>query len=217
MTTEQVEEDDDGMGAGGRGGDDDEDEEEDEGDIPAPTTEDVELWWVQLERLLLERAFGLHLQGLIVPISVAYALVLYVECRDTHGEAYIDHLQSFKLLPGRIGIRLNVAIPSSMMLIEPMQEGCIWRQVRGAALEVSRVESVGESTEKVSMAQQLYDDLDNLVFEVAPEIPTSTEDYIAARDLEDDKVCIDCAVNTSPGTSEVVILPFYFIPIICVC
>ncbi|GAB2242128.1 hypothetical protein Droror1_Dr00018903 [Drosera rotundifolia] len=126
-------------------------------------------------------------------------------CMDTHGEAHIDHLQSFKLLPGRIGIRLNVAIPSSTVLIEPAQEECIWRQVRGAALEVSRVESVGESTEKVGMAQQWYDDLDNLVFEVVSEIPTSTEDCIAARDLEDDKVCIDCAVNTSPGTSEVII------------
>ncbi|GAB2209395.1 hypothetical protein Droror1_Dr00026609 [Drosera rotundifolia] len=42
MTAEQVEEDDDGVGAGGRGGDDDEDEE-DESDIPAATTEDVEL------------------------------------------------------------------------------------------------------------------------------------------------------------------------------
>lgn len=33
-------------------------------------------------------------------------------------------------------------------LVEQLQEGCIWRQARGAATEISRVEEVAESLEE---------------------------------------------------------------------
>lgn len=50
---------------------------------------------------------------------------------------------------GRIDIQLNVDIPVDTELVEPLQEGCIWYQARGAATEVSAVEDVAGSSEKV--------------------------------------------------------------------
>jgi hypothetical protein len=45
-----------------------------------------------------------------------------------------------RILPhatGRIDIKLNVDIPVDTELVEPLQEGSIWCQARGAATEVS--------------------------------------------------------------------------------
>lgn len=50
---------------------------------------------------------------------------------------------------GRIEIRLNVDIPMDVELVEPLQEGCIWRQARGAATEVLGRECTVGSSEKV--------------------------------------------------------------------
>lgn len=50
---------------------------------------------------------------------------------------------------GRIDIQVNVDIPEDAELVEPLQEGCIWRQARGAATEVSGVEVVAGFSEKV--------------------------------------------------------------------
>ncbi|EEF41258.1 catalytic, putative [Ricinus communis] len=119
---------------------------------------------------------------------------------------WMDHLQSFSLLPGRIDIRLNVDIPVDVDLVEPLQEGCIWRQARGAATEILGREGVVGTSEKVGVAQQWYDDLDNLAFST-PESEMVKEDSCASSDVksEDKRVHIDCSVNTSPGTSEVII------------
>lgn len=120
--------------------------------------------------------------------------------------AQIDHLQCFSLLPGRIDIQLNVDIPVDTELVEPLQDGCIWIQARGAATEVSGVEVIAGPSEKVGVAQQWYDDLDNLSFTTTePEL--TVEDNNTAKDnkFQDDRVHINCAVNTSPGTSEVII------------
>uniref|UniRef100_A0A2C9V104 Uncharacterized protein n=1 Tax=Manihot esculenta TaxID=3983 RepID=A0A2C9V104_MANES len=120
---------------------------------------------------------------------------------------WTDHLQSFSSLPGRIEIRLNVDIPMDVELVEPLQEGCIWRQARGAATEVLGRECTVGSSEKVGVAQQWYDDLDNLAFstpESESEI-TSEDSYTSDVKSEDGRMHIDCAVNTSPGTSEVII------------
>ncbi|GMH25872.1 hypothetical protein Nepgr_027715 [Nepenthes gracilis] len=124
---------------------------------------------------------------------------------NNYGEAYADHFQSFTLLPGRINIRVNVDIPSNTALVESLQEGCVWRQARGAAVEVSGMESIGASLEKVGVSQQWYDELDNLAFSTEPDISTEEENSTSDRHSEDDSVHIDCAVNTSPGTSEVII------------
>ncbi|XP_057997273.1 uncharacterized protein LOC110644114 isoform X2 [Hevea brasiliensis] len=119
---------------------------------------------------------------------------------------WTDHLQSFSSLPGRIDIRLNVDIPMDVELVEPLQKECIWRQARGAATEVLGRECIEGSSEKVGVAQQWYDDLDNLAFST-PEYEITGEDGNTTSDVksEDGRVHIDCAINTSPGTSEVII------------
>ena len=57
---------------------------------------------------------------------------------------------------------------------------------------------------QVGVAQQWYDDLDNLAFST-PESEMIAEDSCTTSDLKSDDtgVHIDCSVNTSPGTSEV--------------
>nr|XP_011458192.1 PREDICTED: uncharacterized protein LOC101310290 [Fragaria vesca subsp. vesca] len=120
----------------------------------------------------------------------------------------IDHQECFSLLPGRIGIQLNVEIPVDTEFVEQLQEGCIWRQARGAATEVLGAEDAGGSSEKVGAAQQWYDELDNLAFSLsAPESELNVVDDCTTSDIgfQDAKVHIDCAVNTSPGTSEVIV------------
>lgn len=50
---------------------------------------------------------------------------------------------------GRIDIQLNIDTPEDTELVEPLQEGCVWRQARGAAMEVSGVDRKEASLEKV--------------------------------------------------------------------
>ncbi|WCJ38100.1 NHL domain-containing protein [Euphorbia peplus] len=121
------------------------------------------------------------------------------------GRGQIDHLQSFSLLPGQVGIKLNLDIPVDVQLVEPLEEGCIWRQARGAATVVLEEGAVG-SSEKVGVAQDWYDDLDNLAF-TTPEPELTVEDSSATSivNSEDNRPSIDCTVNISPGTSEVII------------
>ncbi|XP_039025013.1 uncharacterized protein LOC120158174, partial [Hibiscus syriacus] len=117
-----------------------------------------------------------------------------------------DHIQEFSLLPGRVDIRVSIDIPEDTELVEPLHESCIWCQARGAATELSVVERVTGSSEKVGVAQQWYDELDNLAF-AAPESELVIEDDNATTDSnsQDERIHIDCEVNTSPGTSEVII------------
>ena len=57
---------------------------------------------------------------------------------------------------------------------------------------------------QIGVAQQWYDELDNLPFEEEPGANVSAEEKSTLkRNLEDGKVHIDCVVNASPGTSEV--------------
>ncbi|XP_057965996.1 uncharacterized protein LOC131156378 isoform X2 [Malania oleifera] len=118
---------------------------------------------------------------------------------------HADHLQCLSLLPGRLDIKLTVDIPKDTELVEPIDESCIWRQARGAAADVSGGDSVVASSDKVGIAQQWYDELDN-VAHAAPGSELS-EDTTSDRiqKSQEDRVYIDCAVNASPGTSEVVI------------
>ncbi|KAK8701965.1 hypothetical protein V6N13_020339 [Hibiscus sabdariffa] len=117
-----------------------------------------------------------------------------------------DHIQQFSLLPGRVDIRLSIDIPKDTEIVEPLHESCIWCQARGAATELSVVESVAGSSGKVGVAQQWYDELDNLAFET-PESELVIEDGNATADTnsQNERIHIDCVVNTSPGTSEVII------------
>ncbi|XP_059446321.1 uncharacterized protein LOC132177862 isoform X2 [Corylus avellana] len=79
-------------------------------------------------------------------------------------------------------------------------------QARGAATEVSGLEAIAGPSEKVGVAQQWYDELDNLAF-TTPEPELIVEDNNTTKDnkFQDERVHINCAVNTSPGTSEVII------------
>ncbi|KAB2003706.1 hypothetical protein ES319_D11G149600v1 [Gossypium barbadense] len=134
------------------------------------------------------------------PLESFYAVATGLSVRQT------DHIQQFSLLPGRVDIRLSIDIPTDTELVEPLHESCIWCQARGAATELSVVENVAGSSEKVGVAQQWYDELDNLAF-WAPESKLVVEDENATIDTnpEDERMHIDCVVNTSPGTSEVII------------
>lgn len=59
----------------------------------------------------------------------------------------------FLYITGRIDIKINVDIPLDTELVEPLQEGCVWLQARGAATEVSRAEDLMGSSEKVHTLQ----------------------------------------------------------------
>ncbi|XP_042482662.1 uncharacterized protein LOC122063074 isoform X2 [Macadamia integrifolia] len=121
--------------------------------------------------------------------------------------AKVDHFQCFSVLPGKCDIAVNVNIPEDSMLAEPLQEGCIWRQARGSAAEISGSDSVAISSEKVGVAQQWFDELDNLAFST-PGSELSVHDENRTQDTnfeEATTVHIDSTVNLSPGTSEVII------------
>ncbi|XP_021907375.1 uncharacterized protein LOC110821742 isoform X2 [Carica papaya] len=140
-------------------------------------------------------------------LGLPYWLPLPLErvCSEAHGlkGTQPDHVQCFRLFPGRTDIQLNIDLPVYTELVEPIQEGCIWCQARGAAAEISGAERAIGSLEKVGAAQQWYDDLDNLAFST-PESELTIEDADVPLDMKsgDEQVHINCAVNTSPGSSE---------------
>lgn len=67
-------------------------------------------------------------------------------------------------MAGRIDIQLNVDIPVDTELVEPLQDGCIWHQARGAATEVSAVEDAAGSSEKVLSLSLLCSTLFSEIF-----------------------------------------------------
>lgn len=135
---------------------------------------------------------------LVSPMESAYASGFGVS------GVHADHIQHFSLLPGRIDILIKVEIPEDTELVEPLDDGCIWRQTRGTATETLGAENKAESIEKVGVAQQWYDELDELASLTQQEL-NAEEDNNSDAKVQDGKICIDCAVNTSPGTSEVII------------
>ena len=52
-------------------------------------------------------------------------------------------------MTGRIDIQLIVDAPQDTELVQPLDEAFIWRQARGAATEVSGMEDVPGSIDKV--------------------------------------------------------------------
>ncbi|KAK9733852.1 hypothetical protein RND81_04G096900 [Saponaria officinalis] len=127
-----------------------------------------------------------------------------------HEETLFDHVQSFALLPGKIDVHMAIDIPEKTELVEPLQEHCVWRQARGAAMVVLDMETAAVIPEKVSSAQRWYDEIDDLantIIESEIELPADEieENQPPGRDLQDGKIHIDCLVNTNPGTSEVIV------------
>ncbi|XP_008776209.2 uncharacterized protein LOC103696382 isoform X2 [Phoenix dactylifera] len=142
-------------------------------------------------------------------LGLPYWLVCPLErvCSSGYsGRSWSEHLHSFNVLPGRCNIQVYVDIPLGTELATPMEESCIWRQARGSAVELSG-SGDGISTEKVGVAQQWFDELDNLAFS-KPELEADIQDEEVppGRGFQDkDKVHFDCAVSISPGTGEVVV------------
>lgn len=139
-----------------------------------------------------------------LPYWVASPLERVYFSGDASPTIHVDHVEKVSLLPGKIDIQLNIDLPEDTELIEPLQEGCVWRQARGAVTEVSGAESKEASTEKVGMAQQWYDEIDHLVSPQEVELKTE-EESPSEGSIPEEGACIDCTVHTSPGTSEVVI------------
>ncbi|KAL5997079.1 hypothetical protein ACLOJK_008007 [Asimina triloba] len=163
-----------------------------EGDKPEDSRKVVILLWGLLQR-----------QKEICPTMLK---LRHIPNRNKHP---CDHHKKHKQL-GRCDIWVNVEIPEGTELAAPLEEGCIWRQARGSAVEVSGVQSGAASSEKVGVAQQWYDELDNLAFSKPGSEPNNLAEEVEENisDISSqggNTVHIDCAVNISPGTSEVVI------------
>ncbi|KAL6659494.1 hypothetical protein ACP70R_003534 [Stipagrostis hirtigluma subsp. patula] len=127
-------------------------------------------------------------------------------CGQSIGKSQ-EHTRQSEVLPGRCNITVCVDIPVHTELAAPLVESCIWRQVRGSGAEISGSDEPGKSTEKVGIAQQWYDELDNLAFSEAPEEPTAHggDDKPADQSYQDQRrVKFTCVVNVSPGTAELV-------------
>ncbi|GJN12508.1 hypothetical protein PR202_ga30791 [Eleusine coracana subsp. coracana] len=108
---------------------------------------------------------------------------------------------------GKCNITVYVDIPADTELAAPLAENCIWRQIRGSGAEISGSDGPETTTEKVGIAQQWYDELDNLAFSEVAEEPTRHEgdDKPADQGYQDQKtVNFTCTVNVSPGTCELV-------------
>lgn len=118
-----------------------------------------------------------------------------------------EHLHHFSVLPGRCEIRVTVNVPEGIQLVEPPTDDCIWRQARGSAAEISGSEDVATATEKVGVAQQWFDELDNLAFsKESNETGALVEEKFTLRNVQDtQKAHFECVVNISPGTGEVVV------------
>ncbi|XP_058207028.1 uncharacterized protein LOC131320355 isoform X1 [Rhododendron vialii] len=140
-----------------------------------------------------------------LPYWVSSSLERVYAVGEVLAEGHFDHVQCFRFLPGRIDLQLNIDIPEDTELVEPLQEGCVWRQVRGAAIEVSGAERKAASLEKVGVSQQWYDELDNLAFSEPESELSAEEESTSDVNLQEHGVCVDCAINTSPGRSEVII------------
>lgn len=143
-------------------------------------------------------------------LGLPYWFVCHLERVSTRGHSigkFQEHTRKVNVLPGRCNIKVSVDIPADTQLAAPLVESCIWRQVRGSGAEVSGFDEPSTSTEKVGIAQQWYDEIDNLAFSEVPEEPTVHEGDENLSDgsyQEQRRAHFNCVVNVSPGTCELV-------------
>nr|ADZ04632.1 hypothetical protein [Oryza glaberrima] len=143
-------------------------------------------------------------------LGLPYWFVCHLERVSTRGHSigkFQEHTRKVNVLPGRCNIKVSVDIPADTQLAAPLVESCIWRQVRGSGAEVSGFDEPSTSTEKVGIAQQWYDEIDNLAFSEVPEEPTVHEGNENLSDgsyQEQRRAHFNCVVNVSPGTCELV-------------
>ncbi|KAF8712812.1 hypothetical protein HU200_028584 [Digitaria exilis] len=121
-------------------------------------------------------------------------------------EQFQEHLRQVDVLPGRCNITVSIDIPVDTELAAPLAENCICRQVRGSGAEISGSDGPETPTEKVGIAQQWYDELDNLAFSEVAEEPSTVhggDEKPADQSYQDQRrVQFTCTVNVSPGTCE---------------
>ncbi|KAK9082587.1 hypothetical protein Scep_029058 [Stephania cephalantha] len=141
-----------------------------------------------------------------LPYWFSFPLEKVFQGKNVNQRTRVDHHQCLTVLPGRCNIKVNVDVPEDTVLASMLEEGSIWRQARGSAAELSVSDDVDASTEKVGVAQQWFDELDNLVFE-EPDTETSGKEnkFPEMNSQQQRRVHVPCAINISPGTSEVVI------------
>uniref|UniRef100_A0A0E0LQZ1 NHL repeat-containing protein 2 n=1 Tax=Oryza punctata TaxID=4537 RepID=A0A0E0LQZ1_ORYPU len=143
-------------------------------------------------------------------LGLPYWFVCHLERVPTWGHSigqFQEHTRKVNVLPGRCNIKVSVDIPADTQLAAPLVESCIWRQVRGSGAEVSGSDEPSTSTEKIGIAQQWYDEIDNLAFSEVPEEPTVHEGDEKPSDgsyQDQRRVHFTCVVNVSPGTCELV-------------
>ncbi|KAF3785885.1 NHL repeat-containing protein 2 [Nymphaea thermarum] len=118
-------------------------------------------------------------------------------------------LQHFNVHPGKCNIKIDVDVPRGTKLASPLQDGCFWCQARGSAT-VLRKEA--DSTAKVGVAQQWYDELDNLAFASTNAVSELNDEQAEFGNPQGDRSAhIDCCVSTSPGTSEIVVCAAFYL------
>ncbi|KAF5202071.1 Nhl domain-containing protein [Thalictrum thalictroides] len=142
-------------------------------------------------------------------LGLPYWLSLPLEKVFVSGNMYqrlcCDHHQCFSVLPGKCEIHVNIDIPMETELVGPLQEECIWRQARGSAAEISGFDDMETSTQKVGVAQQWFDELDNLAFSGSEASVDDANGGSGTNIQGESRVHIRTAINISPGTSEVII------------
>ncbi|KAL3517787.1 hypothetical protein ACH5RR_020376 [Cinchona calisaya] len=146
-----------------------------------------------------------------LPYWFSFPLERVFALDDVLSDMHIDHTEAFSLLPGRVNILMKIMIPENMDLVEPPDRSSIWCQARGTAMEVSGTESKANSSEKVGVAQQWYDEIDHLAFTSSEAGPNTAVETTTSNSLMNDgRICFDCTIATSPGTSEIIIYaPLY--------
>ncbi|THU62382.1 hypothetical protein C4D60_Mb01t04550 [Musa balbisiana] len=118
-----------------------------------------------------------------------------------------EQLHHFDVLPGRCDVQFSVDIPHGTELVAPVDRSCIWCQARGSAAELSGLQGAVTGAEKVGVAQQWFDELDNLASLKMEDEPCSEdgeelpEEHFPVKD----KIHFDCSITISPGTAEVVV------------
>uniref|UniRef100_A0A0D9X447 Uncharacterized protein n=1 Tax=Leersia perrieri TaxID=77586 RepID=A0A0D9X447_9ORYZ len=143
-------------------------------------------------------------------LGLPYWFVCHLERVSTWGHStgqFQQHIRQVNVLPGRCNIKVSVDIPADTELASPLAESCIWRQVRGSGAEISGSDEPATNTEKVGIAQQWYDEIDNLAFSEVHEEPTEHEGDENPSDgnfQDQRRVNFTCVVNVSPGTCELV-------------
>ncbi|URD74888.1 hypothetical protein MUK42_24900 [Musa troglodytarum] len=143
-------------------------------------------------------------------LGLPYWMVCPLERVVNSGNAGIfcsEQLHHFDVLPGRCDIQFYVDIPHGTELVAPVDRRCIWLQARGSAAELSGLQGAVTGAEKVGVAQQWFDELDNLAFSKMEDEPCSKdgEELPEEHFQVKDKIHFDCSITISPGTAEVVV------------